>query len=92
MKILSLKIKSPLGSFISSISRHIRNFFRKIRIFSKGNYFVTNNNSYVDNGMAANHIFDFLHDEKFINSYNEGKKTGAVKNHPGDILYRAYIA
>ena len=92
MKILFLKIKSPFGSLISFISHSIRNFFRKIRIFSKGNYFITNNKSYVDNGMAANHVFDFLHDEKFINSYNEGKKTGAVKNHPGDILYRAYIA
>ena len=92
MKILFFKIKSPFGSLVSFISRSVRNFFRKIRIFSKGNYFVTNDKSYVDDGLAANHIFDFLHDEKFINSYNEGKKTGAIKNHPGDILYRAYIA
>lgn len=92
MKILSFKQKSPFGSLVSSISRNIRDFFRKIRIFSKGNYFVTNDKSYVDAGMAANHIFDFLNDQKFINSYNEGKKTGALKNHPCDIHYRAYIA
>jgi hypothetical protein len=92
MKILSFKIKSPFGSLVSFISRSIRNFFRKIRIFSKGNYFVINDKSYVDDGLAANHICDFLHDEKFINSYNEGKKTGAIKNHPGDIHYRAYFA
>ena len=70
----------------------IRDFLRKIRILIKGNYFVTKTSSYVDDGMAANHVFDFLKDEKFINSYNEGKKTGAIKNHPGDIHYRAYIA
>jgi len=92
MKILFFKIKSPFGSLVSFISRSIRNFFRKIRIFSKGNYFVINDKSYVDDGLAANHICDFLHDEKFINSYNEGKKTGAIKNHPGDIHYRAYFA
>ena len=74
MKILFFKIKSPFGSLVSFISRSIRNFFRKIRIFSKGNYFVINDKSYVDDGLAANHIFDFLHDEKFIDSYNEGKK------------------
>ena len=92
MKILSFKIKSPFGTLVSSISRPIRNLFRKIKIIARGNYFVTNDKSYVDEGLAANHIFDFLHDEKFINPYNEGKKTGAIKNHPCDIHYRAYIA
>ena len=37
-------------------------------------------------------MFDFLKDEKFLNSYNEGKRTGALRNHSGDIRYRAYIA
>ena len=92
MKILLFKIKAPFGTLVSSISRPIRNLFRKIKIIARGNYFVTNDKSYVDEGLAANHIFDFLHDEKFINSYNEGKKTGAIKNHPCDIHYRAYIA
>ena len=72
--------------------RAIRNFIRKIKIFIRGNYFVTNDKAYVGDGLAANHIFDFLHDDKFINSYNEAKKTGAIKNHPTDIHYRAYIA
>jgi len=92
MKILSFKFKRPFGSLISNISSKVRNLSRKIKILIKGNYFVTNDKSYVDAGLAANHIFDFLKDEKFINSYNEGKKTGALKNHPTDIRYRAYIA
>ena len=33
-----------------------------------------------------------MKDEKFINSYNEGKKTGGLLGHTGDIHYRAYIA
>ena len=90
MKILLFKIKTPFGTLVSSFSRSIRNLFRKIKIIARGNYFVTNDKSYVDDDLAANHIFDFLHDEKFINSYNEGKKTGAVKT--GDIHYRAYFA
>ena len=92
MKILLFKIKAPFGTLVSSFSRSIRDLFRKIKIIARGNYFVTNDKSYVDDGLAANHIFDFLHDKKFINSYNEGKKTGAIKNHPCDIHYRAYIA
>ena len=45
---------------------HNSNLFRKIKIIARGNYFVTNDKSYVDDGLAANHIFDFLHDEKLF--------------------------
>tara|TARA_B100001123_G_C15265011_1_gene1008086 strand:+ start:119 stop:943 length:825 start_codon:yes stop_codon:yes gene_type:complete len=92
MKILNFKKKRPFGSLISSIFRNLRDFIRKIKIFLKGNYFITNNKSYVGDGLASNHVFDFLNDQKFIRSYNEGKKTGAIINHPTDIHYRAYIA
>ena len=56
---------------------------------------------YVDDGLMSNHVTDFLYDEKFMNAYKEGKKTGALKNmadnvrselYNGDIHYRAYIA
>jgi O-methyltransferase len=70
----------------------IRDFFRKVRIFYNGNYFVTSKDSYVGDGLAANHIFDFLKDKKFLDAYEEGKKTGALGVHGGDIHYRAYIA
>jgi len=70
----------------------VRDFFRKVRIFYNGNYFVTSKDSYVGDGLAANHIFDFLKDKKFLDAYNEGKKTGALAVHDGDIHYRAYFA
>ena len=56
---------------------------------------------YVDDGLMSNHVTDFLYDEKFMNAYKEGKKTGSSKNttdiirselYSGDIHYRAYIA
>jgi len=70
----------------------VRDFFRKVRIFYNGNYFVTEKDAYIGDGLAANHIFDFLKDKKFLDSYNEGKKTGALDVHGGDIHYRAYFA
>ena len=35
---------------------------------------------------------EFLDDPKFIRAYAQGKATGALDNHPGDIRFRAYIA
>lgn len=48
--------------------------------------------SYADDGLVSQHIVDFLKDLEFLNAYDEGKKTGALKGHPGDIHFRAYIA
>ena len=70
----------------------VRDFFRKVRIFYNGNYFVTNKDSYIGDGLAANHLFDFLKDKKFLDAYNEGKRTGALDVHGDDIHYRAYFA
>ena len=84
--------KKPFKNRSSSIAGYLRNFIRQIKLVRKGNYFITNNKSYVDDGLATNHVTDFLYDEKFMNAYREGEKTGAIKNHPGDIHYRAYIA
>ena len=97
------KKKKPLGSLLSSIASYLRIFIRihkevlkgrirQIRLVRKGNYFITYDNTYVDDGLATNHITDFLNDQKFMNAYKEGKETGAIKNHPGDIHYRVYIA
>jgi len=91
MKSLFFK-KKPLGPLVSKFFSSLRNFIRKIKIFVRGNYFIINKNSYVGDGLASNHVVDFLKEEKFINSYNEGEKTGALNNHPTGIHYRAYIA
>ena len=101
------------GNRLSTIVGYLRNFIRQIKIvrIRKGNYFIMNSkmrvvqvipkHGYVDDGLMSNHVTDFLYDEKFMNAYKEGKKTGALKNWPveylsefysGDIHYRAYIA
>jgi hypothetical protein len=74
------------------LSKNIRKIIYTIKNLLMGNFFITHKNSYADDGLATNHITDFMKDEKFINSYKLGKKTGALNNHPGDIHFRAYIA
>jgi hypothetical protein len=50
------------------------------------------NPTYADDGLISQHVIGFLEDESFINAYQCGKATGALKNHPGDIHFRAYVA
>ena len=33
-----------------------------------------------------------MEDALFVESYNIGKKTGALRNHPGELYWRAYVA
>jgi O-methyltransferase len=73
-------------------SKKFRKFIYTIKNLIMGNFFIIHKNSYADDGTATNHITDFMKDKKFIKSYNLGKKTGALNNHPGDIHFRAYIA
>ena len=103
--------KKFFGNRLSTIVGYIRNFIRQIKIVEKGKYYVMNSKmrvvqvvperGYVGDGLMSNHITDFLYDEKFMNAYKEGKKTGAHKQWPvelkselysEDIHYRAYIA
>ena len=103
--------KKNFGNRLSTIAGYLRNFIRQIKIVEKGKYYVMNSkmrvvqvvpeHGYVGDGLMSNHITDFLYDEKFMNAYKEGKKTGALKNmadsirselYSGDIHYRAYIA
>lgn len=48
--------------------------------------------TYADDGLISQHVVDFLKAPDFIKAYNEGKATRALKLHPGDIHFRAYIA
>lgn len=72
--------------------RKIRNFFLILNAILNNKFFIISSEGYCDDGLATNHIVDFLRDKKFINSYNAGKRNGALNNHSGDIHYRAYIA
>ena len=73
-----------------NIIRGIIFILRRILFNPKG-IFIVNNNSYNEDGLATNHIVDFLKDEKFMKSYSEATKNNALGAHPGEIRYRAYI-
>jgi O-methyltransferase len=50
------------------------------------------NPTLAEDGLISQHLVEFLDDPKFMRAYAQGKATGALKNHPGDIRFRAYIA
>ncbi len=67
------------------------------RLIFKFRFALTNNYKiyspkYADDGLISEHIVDFMSDETFRQAYERGKNTGAIKSHPGDIHFRAYIA
>lgn len=45
-----------------------------------------------EDGLISQHLVEFLDDPKFVRAYGQGKATGALASHPGDIRFRAYIA
>ncbi|MCJ8299697.1 MAG: TylF/MycF family methyltransferase [Pseudomonadales bacterium] len=52
------------------------------------------NPTYADDGLISQHITDFLLDKKFMDAYGAGaynEHGRKLKNHPGDIHFRAYI-
>jgi len=46
----------------------------------------------IQNGLITTFTSNFMEDDLFIESYNVGKKTGALRNHPGELYWRAYVA
>lgn len=49
------------------------------------------NPKFADDGLITAHVCDFMRDKKFLEAYTFGKLGGALKCHPGDIEFRAYI-
>ena len=78
------KIKSIL---IRIIPQNIRQKISSIIAILRGKrIFIVDKNSYSGDGLATNHITDFLKDDQFIQNYDEAAKG---TNHK--IIYRAYI-
>lgn len=50
------------------------------------------NPTLAEDGLISQHLVEFLDDPKFVRAYAQGKATGALASHPGDIRFRAYIA
>ena len=46
----------------------------------------------IQNGLITTFTSNFMEDTLFVDSYEIGLKTGALKNHPGDLYWRAYVA
>jgi hypothetical protein len=69
----------------------IRKTLFKFR-YSLADSYIIYKPTYRDDGLITDHIVDFMNEEKFKTAYGNGKKTGAIKSHPGDIHFRAYIA
>ena len=65
--------------------RNFMNIFKSV-LFKSKKVFLVNNDSYNEDGLATNHITDFMRDKKFISNYHEAAKG---TNHR--IFYRAYI-
>lgn len=74
------------------IPKKIRFYIYSMRNFVKGNFFITHSNSFIGDGLASNHITDFMKDKKFIRAYNKGKSFSELKKHNSEIYFRAYIA
>jgi len=86
-------MKHTIKKIYRIIPKKIRRIIFILRSFlsnPKG-IFLVNKGSYNEDGLATNHIVDFMKDEKFIRNYFEATKNNALENHPGEIRYRAYI-
>ena len=66
-------------------------FILRTVLFNPKKIFITNDNSYKEDGLVTNHIVDFLKDDNFIKGYSEATKNNALREHPDEIRYRAYI-
>lgn len=58
----------------------------KTILFNPKNIFIVNENSYNEDGIATNHVVDFLKSEKFIKNYFK-----AAEGTKHRIMFRAYI-
>lgn len=69
-----------------------RVLFSRVRLALRGDFPIIQSPSYADDGLISQHVSDFLTNQKFMESYGLGEKTGALNKHPGDIHFRAYVA
>ena len=90
------KIKSILNFILPNEFKIKLSLLKKVLT----NEFKINNNiagillnpSCIENGLITNYSCNFMENDLFIESYNLGEKTGALRNHPGEIYWRAYVA
>jgi len=86
------KIKSILKLMLPNEIKIKLSRLKQVITNKNENIGILVNPSSIENGLVTNFIGNFMEDEFFLESYNMGKKTGALKNHPGDIYWRAHVA
>lgn len=64
----------------------------RVRLALRSDFPLITHPTYADDGLISQHVTDFLKDTKFLEAYALGEQTGALKNHPGGIEFRAYVA
>ncbi len=86
------KIKSILKLMLPNKIKIKLSRLKQIITNKNENIGILVNPSSIENGLVTNFIGNFMDDEFFLESYNMGKQTGALKNHPGEIYWRAHVA
>lgn len=69
----------------------VRSTVFKIR-YAISNKYIIYKPTYSDDGLITDHIVDFMKEQRFRSAYENGKSTGALRFHPGEIHFRTYIA
>ena len=81
-------MKKKLSHKFSSI----RQYLRGIKLALRGKkLFEVNKDSYCEDGLATNHVTDFLRDEIFMKNYSIASKNTNMEKLSHRILFRAYI-
>lgn len=83
-----------LGKIIDVVLPHnaARKFHQISAILRGHNYGYLAEPSYNEDGLVTFHVCRFMQDRKFREAYKKGVSTGALRTHPSDIHWRAYIA
>jgi hypothetical protein len=84
-------LKFTLKRFYSLLPRSLRTRIYFQRLVFQGLPIIAKP-TFAEDGLISQHLVEFLDDPKFVRAYAQGKATGALDNHPGDIRFRAYIA
>ena len=70
----------------------IRQYLRGIKLALRGKkLFEVNKDSYCEDGLATNHVTDFMRDEFFMKNYSIASKNTNMEKLSHRILFRAYI-
>lgn len=86
MSILKYLVELMFSEKIANRIRHI------VAILRGADYGFLRSPTYNDDGLVTQHVCSFMNDPVFLRAYQSGAATGALRTHPGNIHWRAYVA